>query len=156
MKGGRLCCRILLCCEDSLQRRHDLRQVFNEVRYAARTGRQWRYLPHEYGPWWAAYQQMHRWLDAGLFEVLVADVQSIVREWAGRKDQPTPRLHRQPHAAVDARERRPRGPRRSQAARARRSVSQLIPRVICWRLRLRLPIGVTANRSPRSPRRCSR
>ena len=32
---------------------------------------------------------MRRWLDAGVFEALVADVQSIVREWAGRKGQPT-------------------------------------------------------------------
>lgn len=41
---------LLLCREDSLQRRHDLRTVFNGVRYAARTGGLWRYLPHEYGP----------------------------------------------------------------------------------------------------------
>ena len=80
---------LLLCREDSAQRRHDLRRVFNGVRYAARTGGQWRYLPHEYGPWWAVYQPMRRWLEAGVFETLVADVQSIVREWAGRKGQPT-------------------------------------------------------------------
>ena len=80
---------LLLCREDSPQRRHDLRLAFNGVRYAARTGGQWRYLPHEFGPWWVVYQQMRRWLEAGCFEALVADVQSIVREWAGRKGQPT-------------------------------------------------------------------
>ena len=32
---------------------------------------------------------MRRWLDAGVFEALVADVRLIVREWAGRKGQPT-------------------------------------------------------------------
>ncbi len=80
---------LLLCREDSPQRKHDLRRVFNGVRYAARTGGQWRYLPHEYGPWWAVYQQMRRWLDAGVFEALVGDVQAIAREWAGRKGQPT-------------------------------------------------------------------
>ena len=37
----------------------------------------------------AVYQQFRRWLHAGVFEVLVADVPSIVREWAGRKGQPT-------------------------------------------------------------------
>ena len=37
----------------------------------------------------AVYQQMRRWLDAGVFEVLVGDVQAIAREWAGRKGQPT-------------------------------------------------------------------
>ncbi len=51
---------LLLCREDSPQRKHHLRRVFNGVRYAARTGGQWRYLPHEYGPWWAVYQQMRR------------------------------------------------------------------------------------------------
>ena len=63
--------------------------MFNGVRYAARTGDQWRHLPHEYGPWLAEYQQMRRWLGAGVLEVLVADVQAIVREWAGRNSQPT-------------------------------------------------------------------
>ena len=80
---------LLLCRENSAQRRHDLRQVFNGVRYAARTGGQWRYLPRDYGPWWAVYQQMQRWRRAGVFESLVGDVQAIVREWAGRKGQPT-------------------------------------------------------------------
>ncbi len=41
---------LLLCREDSPQRKHDLRTVFNAVRYVARTGGQWRFLPHEFGP----------------------------------------------------------------------------------------------------------
>ena len=57
---------LLLCREDSARRRHDLRRVSHGVRYAARTGGQWRYPPREYGPWWAVYQQMRRWLDAGV------------------------------------------------------------------------------------------
>ena len=80
---------LLLCREDSGQRRYDVRAVFNGVRYVARTGAQWRYMPREFGPWWAVYQQFQRWLDAGVFEALVADVQGIVREWAGRKGQPS-------------------------------------------------------------------
>ncbi len=32
---------------------------------------------------------MQRWLHAGVFEVLVADVQSLLREFGGRKGQPT-------------------------------------------------------------------
>ena len=80
---------LLLCREDSRQRRHDLRTVFNAVRYVARTGGQWRFLPHEFGPWWVVYQQMQRWLKAGCFELLVEDVRSLLREWGGRKGQPT-------------------------------------------------------------------
>ena len=80
---------LLLCREDAAQWKHDLRTVFNAVRYVARAGGQWRYLPREFGPWWVVYQQMRRWLDAGVFETLVAHVQAIVREWAGIKGQPT-------------------------------------------------------------------
>jgi transposase len=80
---------LLLCREDSPQRRHELRAVFNAVRYVARTGGQWRFLSHALPPWFVVYQQMQRWLRAGCFELLVQDVRSLLREWAGRKGQPT-------------------------------------------------------------------
>jgi transposase len=80
---------LLLCREDAGQREHELRDVFNAVRYVARSGCAWRMVPGDLPPWAAVYQQFRRWLDAGVFEALVADVQSIVREWAGRKGQPT-------------------------------------------------------------------
>lgn len=80
---------LLLCREDSAQREHDVREVFNGLRFIARTGCQWRWMPNDLPPWAAVYQQMRRWIDAGCFEALVADVQSVVREWAGRKGQPT-------------------------------------------------------------------
>ena len=37
----------------------------------------------------AVFQQMRRWLDAVCFEMLLADVQALLREFAGRKGQPT-------------------------------------------------------------------
>jgi transposase len=80
---------LLLCREDAGQREHDLREVFDAVRYVARSGCAWRMVPGDLPPWAAVCQQFRRWLDAGVFEALVADVQSIVREWAGRKGQPT-------------------------------------------------------------------
>jgi len=80
---------LLLCREDAGQREHDLREVFDAVRYVARSGCAWRMVPGDLPPWAAVYQQFRRWLDAGVFEALVADVQLIVREWAGRKGQPT-------------------------------------------------------------------
>ena len=49
------------CC----QRRHDVREVFNALRYIVRSGGQWRMLPHDFPPWAALYQQSRRWLDAG-------------------------------------------------------------------------------------------
>ena len=53
----------------------------------ARSGCSWRLIPNDLPPWAAVYQQFWRWLDAGVFEALVSDVQSIVREWAERKGQ---------------------------------------------------------------------
>jgi len=36
---------LLLSREDSAHREHDLRAVFNGVRYISRTGNQWRFMP---------------------------------------------------------------------------------------------------------------
>ena len=71
---------LLLCREDSGQREHDVREVFNALRYVARSGCAWRMVPGDLPPWGAVYQQFWRWLDAGVPEILVAGVQSIVRE----------------------------------------------------------------------------
>jgi transposase len=51
---------LLLSREDSAHREHDLRAVFNGVRYISRTGNQWRFMPHDYPPWPAIFQQMLR------------------------------------------------------------------------------------------------
>src|SRR5260370_10942708 len=40
-------------------------------------------------PWYVVYQQMQRWLRAGCCALLVEDVRSLLREWGGRKGQPT-------------------------------------------------------------------
>ena len=61
------------------QREHDLREVYNGVRYVLRTGGGWRYVPHDLPPWWVVYQQYRRWLAAGCFEALLeAQGDSIV------------------------------------------------------------------------------
>ena len=80
---------LLLCLDSSLQRNHHLRTMFNAVRYAARVGGPWRFLPRDLPSWWVVYQQMWRWIQAGCFELLVKDVRSLLREWGGRNGQPT-------------------------------------------------------------------
>ena len=80
---------LLLSREDNASRQHDLRAIFNAVRYIVKGGNQWRLMPHDLPPWPAAYQQMQRWMRAGCFERIVEDVQSLLRQFAGRKGQPT-------------------------------------------------------------------
>ena len=50
--------------EKAGQRDHDLREVFNGLRYVVKTGIPWRFMPHDLPPWAAVYQQMQRWLAA--------------------------------------------------------------------------------------------
>jgi transposase len=71
------------------QRRHALRQVFDALRYLVRTGAPWRYLPHEFPPWPAVYQQTQRWLAAECFAAMADDLRALLREAAGRNPQPT-------------------------------------------------------------------
>jgi transposase len=66
-----------------------LRAVFNGLRYIVRTGNQWRFMPGDLPPWTAVCQQTRRWMRAGVFEILVEDVRSLLREFAGRKSEPT-------------------------------------------------------------------
>ncbi len=80
---------LALCREDALQREHSLRAVFNGLRYIVKTGNQWRMMPHDLPPWPVVYQQMQRWLRAGVFEIMVEDLRSLLREFAGRNAKPT-------------------------------------------------------------------
>lgn len=80
---------LTLCRLDSEQREHDLRAVFNALRWLVRTGASWRMMPHEFPPWPAVYQQMRRWLDAGCFEAMVNDLRVLLRSYAGRDPQPS-------------------------------------------------------------------
>jgi transposase len=80
---------LTLCREDAPQREHALRAVFNGLRYIVRTGNQWRFMPGDLPPWTAVYQQTQRWMRAGVFEMMVEDVRSLLRELAGRRPKPT-------------------------------------------------------------------
>jgi len=56
------------------------------VRYVVHSGRQWRLLPHDFPPPWAAvYQQTRRWLKAGVFDTLTDDLRALLRK---RMDAP--------------------------------------------------------------------
>jgi transposase len=71
------------------QRQYDLREVFNALRWLARSGASWRYLPGDFPPWHAVYEQAQRWFAAGCFEAIVQDLREFLRVVQGRKPQPT-------------------------------------------------------------------
>jgi transposase len=80
---------LALVREDAPQRNHDLREVFNGLRWIVRTGSAWRYMPHDLPPWEAVYQQTRRWLQAGVFEEMVHDLRVLLRLSEGRTPDPT-------------------------------------------------------------------
>jgi transposase len=75
--------------EDAHQRDYPLRQVLDAVRGVVKTGARWRYLPHDFPPWAAVYQQARRWLAAGCFEAMAHDLREVLRVAAGRAPSPT-------------------------------------------------------------------
>jgi transposase len=80
---------LALCREDCEQRDYSLRAVFNGLRYIVRTGGQWRFMPNDLPPWPVVYQQTQRWIRARCFETMVEDLRMLLREFSGRKAQPT-------------------------------------------------------------------
>lgn len=80
---------LALVREDAPQRKHDLRRVFDALRYLTRTGAPWRYLPGDFPPWAAVQQQAERWIAAGVFEAMAHDLRAILRWLDGRHADPT-------------------------------------------------------------------
>jgi transposase len=81
---------LTLMREDAPQREYSLRSLFNAMRYVAKTGCHWRYLPNDLPPWTAVYQQARRWMAAGVFETLVHDLRECLRHALHDRDpQPT-------------------------------------------------------------------
>jgi transposase len=74
---------------DAPQREYSLRDVFDAVRYVVKTGCQWDFLPHDFPPHTAVYQQARRWVAAGVFEDIAHDLRVILRLVEGREAQPT-------------------------------------------------------------------
>jgi transposase len=80
---------LALVRQDAPQRVHDLREVFDALRWIVRAGAPWRMLPHDFPPWEAVYQQTRRWLRAGVFEAMVHDLRALLRVASGRTSDPS-------------------------------------------------------------------
>lgn len=80
---------LTLMTADAPQRRYDLREVFNATRWIVRAGAPWRYLPTNFPPWEAVYQQTRRWIDAGVFTAMTHDLRELLRWTEGRDPDPS-------------------------------------------------------------------
>ena len=80
---------LTLVREDAPQRTHDIREVFNALRWIVRAGASWRMLPHDFPPWEAVYQQTRRWITAGTFEAMVHDLRALLRLASTRTPDPS-------------------------------------------------------------------
>jgi len=80
---------LALLPEEAGQRRHDLREVFNGLRYVVKGGVTWRLVPNDLPPWEIVYQQTQRWLKAGVFEAMVHDLRLLLRTFTDRKGKPS-------------------------------------------------------------------
>jgi transposase len=80
---------LTLMAQDAPQREHDLREVFNGMRYVVRGGQAWRMMPNDLPPWSIVYQQAQRWIAAGVFEAMAQDLRRILRVLDGRPEEPS-------------------------------------------------------------------
>ena len=46
-------------------------------------------MPHDLPPYYVVYQQMRRWLKAGVFEAITHDLRAVLRIAEGRQEMPT-------------------------------------------------------------------
>ena len=80
---------LTLMRDDAPQRQHLLRELFKGLRFIARTGLQWRFMPHDLPPWHSVYQQTRRWIEAEVFATIIADLRTLIRIGEGRSAQPS-------------------------------------------------------------------
>ena len=80
---------LTLVKEDAPQREHSLRALYNGLRWFIRAGCPWRMMPNDPPPWQAVQQQTQRWLRAGCFETMTADLRTLLRWSALRHGEPT-------------------------------------------------------------------
>jgi transposase len=80
---------LTLMKENAPQRQHELRALFNALRWFVRAGCPWRMLPNDLPPWTAVQQQTRRWVRAGCFAAMAHDLRAVLRLAAGRHAVPS-------------------------------------------------------------------
>lgn len=67
---------------------YSFREIVNAIVYLARTGCQWRYLPHDFPPYTLVSHYYHQWRKNEVLERIHDALRGKVRQQAGK--QPTP------------------------------------------------------------------
>jgi putative transposase len=67
----------------------DVREIINALLYLARSGCQWRMLPHDLPAWQTVYQYFSHWRDDGTWERLNGELRIEVRQTVGKEDEPS-------------------------------------------------------------------
>ncbi|MFM7148762.1 MAG: IS5 family transposase [Gemmataceae bacterium] len=80
---------LTLMAENAPQRNYPLREVFDALRYIVKTGCPWRFLPNDFPPWAAVYQQGQRWVNAKVFEAVAHDLRLVIRLSEERSKNPS-------------------------------------------------------------------
>ena len=65
------------------------RWVLDAILYVARTGCQWRQLPHDFPKWKTVYNIFWNWRNDGIWETIHTKLREKVRRAAGKKPTPT-------------------------------------------------------------------
>ena len=65
------------------------REIVNAILYVARTGCQWRNLPHDFPNWSTVYSCFHRWSWNGVLDRLYLALHQEVRSVHGKTGAPT-------------------------------------------------------------------
>jgi putative transposase len=68
---------------------YPVRDVLNAVFYVNRTGCQWNFLPPDFPPWKAVYNQFSRWQKNGTWDKVHDTLRDKLRTTASRNPQPT-------------------------------------------------------------------
>jgi putative transposase len=69
--------------------KYERREIVNAILYVARTGVQWRLIPHDLPHWKTTYDYFVQWHTYGVFERMNAQLRTTVREDAGRFREPS-------------------------------------------------------------------
>lgn len=71
------------------KRKDNLRTIWNALFYMAKAGCQWRMLPNDFPKWRTVNYYFYKWLDNGLFDLVVSRVREFARLLSHCKKEPT-------------------------------------------------------------------